>query len=904
MGSDKIYVAIGEEVEERESTLRWVSKGFMKCTICVIHVLVPAKGIPLPSGRKDGLGRMAELRKVRQILGDCTKICALLQVPCETRFVVKDSIREGILELIHQLRIEKVVMGAAANHKYQRGMANLMSEKAKYMFLVVSGTFMMVLGPRRDKWYLSRREADGLSPPLLKRIDELEEQIVVCRAAVAGSATLREVSTRIKVSHPPKFNGSKDAKEIHSFLWCVERYFDAFQVGDDVTKITTVSMYLVEDAILCWRRRQAKVKQDCAKSGHRTSSREIVLEQSPDTEEMPSNSSEIDIQSEPEILLSEAPLARFKHSVRSRGKTLRSSSSAKTLISDSNSAYTLPIPSSANEDFTEDDMPQNHNQHLGSSFPSVRSYIQIDIYQLLCTEMTFTMKLHSGFMLHFDHDQLSTMESSTNGTHYNQLEQGISEAESFWCECLRESASFSNADKQDIVMEAIHKTIHVKSPCYEELRHRKVMNEEAANRKRSTMENNVDINGTLYNQPEQGISEAESSRCEAYRESASSWNAHRQVMAAIRKAKPVKRPYSESLKLKKAMKEDVTEDITEAANTKRMFIKVSLKLTEALGHKMSLESQVEKLNLKVKFLEKKLFSEKASPHKFKNECNKLQIGKDGAHREAQESRNQLSQGPSTDPTFIEFSYRDLQKATNYFDPSRRIGVGGYVYKGLLHHTQVAIKLLPLNCVRYQRTFDEQVTCLSKLRHANLVTLMGACREPWALVYEYLPGGALEDRPSLPWRMRIHIATSICSALIFFRSAQFKGIFRGDLSPKKLYLDANFTCKITDFSLLAHDMISVNDLEADVYSYGIFVLYLLTGKQESVGIAKEVESALKIGALDSILDPLAGDWPYVQAEQLTHMALRCCDSNVNDRPDLVSDVWRVLAPMQASCSSLS
>ncbi|KAH9615847.1 hypothetical protein KSS87_022997, partial [Heliosperma pusillum] len=791
----------------------------------------------ITGGRKDGLGRMAELRKARQILGDCTKICALLQVPCETRFVVNNSIREGILELIHKLGIEKVVMGGAANHKYQRA--------------AVAG------------WR-------------------------------AGSATLREASTRIKVLQPPKFNGSKDAKEIDSFLWCVERYFDAFQVGDDVTKIATVSMHLVEDAILCWRRRQAEVKQGL----------EIVLEQSPDTEKMPSNSSEIDIQSEPEILLSEAPLARFKHSVRSRGKTSRSLSSAKTLISDSNSAYTLPIPSSANEDFTEDDMPQNHNQHLGSSFPSVRSYIQIDIYQLLCTEMTFTMKLHSGFMLHFDHDQLSTMESSVNGTHYNQLEQGISEAESSWCECLRESASFSNADKQAIVMEAIHKTIHVKSPCYEELRHRKVMNEEASNRKRSTMGNNVDINGTLYNQPEQGISEAESSRCEAYRESASSWNAHRQAMAAIRKAKPVKRPYSESLKLKKAMKEDVTEDVTEAANTKRMFIKVSLKLTEALGHKMSLESQVKKLNLKVKFLEKKLLSEKASPHKFKNECNKLQIGKDGAHREAQESRNQLSQGPSTDPTFIEFSYRDLQKATNYFDPSRRIGVGGYVYKGLLHHTQVAIKLLPLNCVRYQRTFDEQVTCLSKLRHANLVTLMGACREPWALVYEYLPGGTLEDRPSLPWRMRIHIATSICSALIFFRSAQFKGIFRGDLSPKKLYLDANFTCKITDFSLLAHDMISVNDLEADVYSYGIFLLYLLTGKQESVGIAKEVEYALKIGALDSILDPLAGDWPYVQAEQLAHMALRCCDSNVNDRPDLASDVWRVLAPMQASCSSLS
>ncbi|KAH9607898.1 hypothetical protein KSS87_011915 [Heliosperma pusillum] len=59
------------------------------------------------------------------------------------------------------------------------------------------------------------------------------------KAAVAGSATLREASTRIKVPQPPKFNGSRDAKEIDNFLWCVERYFDALQVRDDVTKITT-----------------------------------------------------------------------------------------------------------------------------------------------------------------------------------------------------------------------------------------------------------------------------------------------------------------------------------------------------------------------------------------------------------------------------------------------------------------------------------------------------------------------------------------------------------------------------------------------------------------------------------------------------------------------------------------
>ncbi|XP_074300349.1 uncharacterized protein LOC141631599 [Silene latifolia] len=71
----------------------------------------------------------------------------------------------------------------------------------------------------------------------------------------------KEASTRIKVPQPPKFNGSRDKKEINNFLWCVERYFDALRVEDDAKKITTASMYLVDDAILWWSCRQTEVKK-------------------------------------------------------------------------------------------------------------------------------------------------------------------------------------------------------------------------------------------------------------------------------------------------------------------------------------------------------------------------------------------------------------------------------------------------------------------------------------------------------------------------------------------------------------------------------------------------------------------------------------------------------------------
>lgn len=90
-------------------------------------------------------------------------------------------------------------------------------------------------------------------------------------------------------------------------------------------------------------------------------------------------------------------------------------------------------------------------------------------------------------------------------------------------------------------------------------------------------------------------------------------------------------------------------------------------------------------------------------------------------------------------------------------------------------------------------------------------------------------------------------------------------------------------------------------KSDVYSFGIILLQLLTGRP-ALGIAKEVKYALDKGNLKNLLDPTAGDWPFVQAQQLAHTALRCCEMNRRSRPDLASDVWRVLERMRVSCGA--
>lgn len=235
----------------------------------------------------------------------------------------------------------------------------------------------------------------------------------------------------------------------------------------------------------------------------------------------------------------------------------------------------------------------------------------------------------------------------------------------------------------------------------------------------------------------------------------------------------------------------------------------------------------------------------------------------------------------------------------------------------------------------------QVNVLSKLRHPNLVTLIGACPEAWILVYEYLPNGNLEDRlsckgntPPLSWQTRIRVAAELCSVLIFLHSCKPQSIIHGDLKPANILLDANHVSKLSDFGIcrvISQDELSSNNTtqcfrtehprgtltyidpeflstgeltrKSDVYSFGIILLQLLTGRT-ALGITKDVQSALDRGNLRDLLDPTAGDWPFVQAKQLAHLAVSCCAMNRSSRPDLGSEVWRMLERMKVSCGASS
>ncbi|RCV43939.1 hypothetical protein SETIT_9G334400v2 [Setaria italica] len=413
-------------------------------------------------------------------------------------------------------------------------------------------------------------------------------------------------------------------------------------------------------------------------------------------------------------------------------------------------------------------------------------------------------------------------------------------------------------------------------------------------------------------------------------------------------AKRLEYMYIKEMKLRKETEEELSQQMEETESLKQATLMLQNELDwyryqwkenasalqEANQQKCLLEHQISESDSIASYLGESMRVSDPLVQSLKLAYSKVKRERDDAVKKARDMHmeKELTAPCAYGVMNSEFSLLELEQATQVFSRSLNIGRGGFgsVYKGFLRGTTVAIKILDTESLHAQSQFQQEVVILSRVRHPHLVTLIGACPEASALVYEFLPNGSLEDRLNcvdntlpLTWQVRIRIIREVCSALIFLHKHKPHPVVHGDLKPGNILLDANLLSKVSDFGisrLLLESSVTGSDAhftsqpmgtpaymdpeffgtgeltpQSDTYSFGVTILRLLTG-MAPLRLIRVVQGALNDDDLHSVLDHSAGEWPLVQAEQLARIGLQCSELSRQKRPDLQRDVWRVIGPI--------
>ncbi|GMH05694.1 hypothetical protein Nepgr_007534 [Nepenthes gracilis] len=284
----------------------------------------------------------------------------------------------------------------------------------------------------------------------------------------------------------------------------------------------------------------------------------------------------------------------------------------------------------------------------------------------------------------------------------------------------------------------------------------------------------------------------------------------------------------------------------------------------------------------------------------------------------------------------EYSYKDLQKATQNFTALIGHGAFGPVYKAqMVTGETVAVKVLATDSKQGEREFQTEVKLLGRLHHRNLLNLVGYCAEKGKniLIYVYMSNGSLsshlygENKESLSWDLRVHILLDVARGLEYLHDGAVPPVIHRDIKSSNILLDQSMRARVADFGLSREEIanghacnlrgtfgyldpsyISTRTFtkKSDVYSYGVLLFELISGRNPQQGLIEYVELAAMNADGGSGWEELAdsrleGKFHVEELNEVAALAYRCIDRAPKKRPSM-RDIVQVLSQILKSRQS--